>query len=140
MKTQNAYNAILNGNILITTVVGIINKDNTRKVFNQLKVQIPQLDGAPWGNLVDVRQWGLSSADINDSLVDLELWVRKHGRTHLVFVMGTENAGIKKFTLEQYLGNNLVDFIPSALFLACCFCLPLLLLLAVWFCLVKSGS
>tara|TARA_R110002167_G_scaffold38459_1_gene119776 strand:+ start:99 stop:509 length:411 start_codon:yes stop_codon:yes gene_type:complete len=107
MKTQNAYNAILNGNILITTVVGIINKDNTRKVFNQLKVQIPQLDGAPWGNLVDVRQWGLSSADINDSLVDLELWVRKHGRTHLVFVMGTENAGIKKFTLEQYLGNNL---------------------------------
>ncbi|GAC18254.1 hypothetical protein [Paraglaciecola arctica] len=107
MKTQNAYNAILNGNILITTVVGIINRDNTRKVFNQLKVQIPQLDGAPWGNLVDVRQWGLSSADINDSLVDLELWVRKHGRTHLVFVMGTENAGIKKFTLEQYLGNNL---------------------------------
>jgi hypothetical protein len=107
MKTQNAYNTILDGNILITTVVGIINKNNTRKVFNQLKVQIPQLNGAPWGNLVDVRQWGLSSVDINDSLVDLELWVRKHGRTHLVFVMGTENAEIKKFALEQYLGNNL---------------------------------
>lgn len=107
MKTQNAYNAILDGNILITTVVGIINKDSTRKVFNQFKEQIPQLDGAPWANLVDVRKWGLSSADINDSLAEVEIWMRKHGRSHLVFVIGTENAEIKKFAIEQHLGNNL---------------------------------
>ena len=34
----------------------------------------------------------------------------------------------------------LVVLIPSALFLACCFCLPLLFLLASWSCLDKSGS
>lgn len=107
MKKQSAYNSIMDGNILITTVIGIINIDNTRKVFNLLKEQISQLDGAPWANLVDVRQWGLSAIDINDILTELEYWVRKHGRSHLVFVIGTEQAEIKKFALTQYLGNNL---------------------------------
>ncbi|WJG08151.1 hypothetical protein [Aliiglaciecola sp. LCG003] len=107
MKKHSSYNISWNGNILITTVVGTINIDDTRRVFNQLKLQVKTLNGAPWGNLVDVRQWGLSSTDIVQILSEMEDWVRQNGRTHLVFVLGDEYVEIKKFTLTKYLGNNL---------------------------------
>lgn len=107
MNKQNSYNITWNGNILITTVFGTINLDDTRRVFTQLKSQVKKLGGEPWGNLVDVRQWGLSSTDIDIVLIEIEDWVRKNGRSHLVFVLGTEYVEIKKFALAKYLGNNL---------------------------------
>ena len=107
MKKQKSYNISWNGNVLITTVVGTINVDDTYRVFKQLKLQIKNLGGEPWGNLVDVSEWGLSSTDIDKVLIEIEDWVRRNGRTHLVFVLGTEYAEIKKFALTKYLGNNL---------------------------------
>lgn len=107
MKKKSAYNISWNNNVLITTVSGTINIDDTHRVFNQVKLDVQELKGSSWGNLVDVRHWELSSADISQVLIKLEDWVKKNGRTHLVFVLGTEYVELKKFALEKYLGNNL---------------------------------
>ncbi|WP_293751298.1 hypothetical protein [uncultured Paraglaciecola sp.] len=107
MKKQSSYDTTWNGNILVTTVTGTINKDDTHSVLEQVKLMVQTLKGAPWANLVDLSQWELGSTDVTPSLIELEDWVRKNGRTHLAFVLGTEYVEIKKFALEKYLGNNL---------------------------------
>lgn len=107
MKKQSSYDTSWNGNILITTVTGTINKDDTHRVLKQVKLHVQTKKGTPWGNLVDISHWELGSADVIPSLIELEDWVKKNGRTHLVFVLGTEYVEIKKFALEKYLGNNL---------------------------------
>lgn len=84
-----------------------MNLRDTERAFSQLKIQVSQFGGAPWANLIDTRQWGLNAADIDQTLFEVEAWVKKHGRTHRVFVIGTEYAALKKFSLEKYLGNNL---------------------------------
>ena len=107
MNKPSAYTFVLDGNILISRVVGTLTLRDTQRAFSQLKVQVSQFAGAPWANLIDIRQWGLNAADVDEALIELETWVRKNGRTHRVFVIGTEYAEIKRFTLEKYLGNRL---------------------------------
>lgn len=107
MNKQSSYTIHLDGNILITTMVGPINIADTRRVFKQLKILILTLAGEPWANLIDARQWGLSAIDIDEILIEMEVWAKKAGRSHLVFVIGTEHAELKRFTLKKYMGNNL---------------------------------
>jgi hypothetical protein len=107
MNKPSAYTFLRDGNILICKVVGTLTLRDTQRAFRQLKVQVSQFAGAPWANLIDTRKWGLNAADIDEALIEIETWVKKNGRTHRVFVIGTEYAEIKRYTLEQYLGNNL---------------------------------
>ena len=107
MRLPCVFSSTLDGNILITEIVGTIDKVTSRKVFNSLKTQIRKLDGAPWANIILAQEWELSALEIDESLIEIENWVRANNRSHLVFVVGKEHAQIKRFTLEQYLGNNL---------------------------------
>ncbi|GAC32661.1 hypothetical protein [Paraglaciecola polaris] len=107
MSHSPSFTATLDGNILITEIVGTIDKVMYRKVFGCVKQQVFGLNGAPWANIIFAEQWELSALDIDGILIEIEAWVRLHNRTHLVFVVGEEHVQIKRFTLKQYLGNNL---------------------------------
>lgn len=107
MKQASTYQSTMNGNVLITTITGTITVADTRRIFNQLKEQVNALDGVPWANLIDARLWELSAIGIEQILLEMETWVRLHGRSHLVFVIGTEHSEIKKFALKKLMGNNL---------------------------------
>lgn len=107
MSRPPAFSTTLSGNILITELVGTIDEVNARKLFNNLKEQILTLNGAPWGNILLAEHWELSAVEIDNTLIEIEHWVRQHNRTHLVFIVGEQHAQIKRFTLKQYLGNNL---------------------------------
>ncbi|MGY0636934.1 MAG: hypothetical protein ACW7DW_08405 [Paraglaciecola chathamensis] len=107
MSRPPAFSTTLSGNILITELVGTLDEVNARKLFNNLKQQILTLNGAPWGNILLAEHWELSAAKIDSILLEIEIWVRQHHRTHLVFIVGEQHAQIKRFTLKQHLGNNL---------------------------------
>lgn len=107
MSRTPAFSTTLSGNILITELVGTLDEVSARKLFKNLKQQILTLNGAPWGNILFAEDWELSAAKIDNTLIEIEHWVRQHNRTHLVFIVGEQHSQIKRFTLKQYLGNNL---------------------------------
>lgn len=107
MSRPSTFSTTLSGNILITELIGTLDEVSARKLFKNLKQQILTLNGAPWGNILFAENWELSAIKIDDTLIEIEHWVRQHNRTHLVFIVGEQHSQIKRFTLKQYLGNNL---------------------------------
>lgn len=100
MRPHGTYSIQREGRALVIDIQGSWNLEGYLDFARDFREAAQPLCGEPWGALVDVRQWGLSTPDIEAADHELQLWTLKHNQRWRAFV--SDNQVLKQTQIESH--------------------------------------
>lgn len=99
---RSNFKISVTGNVVEVVIQGIFGMSIGRRYLAELKKTVKAFKGAPWAALIDVREWELSSADIEPLFIEIGEWCSRRSHHFDAYILGEENAALKSYYLEKY--------------------------------------
>lgn len=82
------------GRVLVMDISGSWNLPGYLEFVERFKAAAEPLTAGEWGVLVDIREWDLSTPEVQEVESELQRWTLEHGQRWRAFI--TDESGLKE--------------------------------------------
>ena len=88
MEEHGSFELELTGNTIIFRAYDAWNQEIAIRWAAEVKTMVRQICHEPWTCLVDLTRWDLSTPDVREHVIELNLWLDEHNLSKIAYVFG----------------------------------------------------
>ncbi|MGJ8669313.1 MAG: hypothetical protein ACSHXK_07500 [Oceanococcus sp.] len=86
MKPHGTFSIQRQDRALLIEIIGSWNLEGYLDFVKAFRAAALPLVDQPWGAIVDINEWGLSTPEVNDANEELQLWTMKNNQKWRAFI------------------------------------------------------